>query len=495
MQIQSKIQKPITEVKYLNGENCYRYRPILRYFYIQYEKMKYWMYKDEVFDMMKESERFQDYTLDMLGRDLDQLVQWGNIVPVQDTSRVSTAEEFKNKKFRYQLSDYSVEIERFTIKLENLFIEGASLEPTLFERIKDAVLEISNLENKTLSQVGGWWRNLDSDFKRLNQNYQDYIRVFQSASGEEKMQAEQFIVYKDNLINYLREFVKELQKNAYIIEDTLRRLDKNMMNEVFKRLLQYEKSIPRIEFEVSESELKDTIDGKWKNFNQWFLGDGYGESEAARVLDITNEIIRKITRYAASIAESRSIGANRKEEYKKLARMFLSTEDMDDAHKLSAMVFGIAHSKHLKLNAQRQTESINSGIFEEVAHEIKVKPRVRTFRERNSKSSIQDKKMQKEKMRKKFIEKMQEEKNVLESFIKDNQINIKDLPVIESYVRVTLLKWISKAIGQREKIGKTDDGKEYTVILPENGEECWLECVDGKLYMPAYIIEFKKTKA
>ena len=40
-------------------------------------------------------------------------------------------EEFKNKKFRYQMSEYSVEIERLVIRLENLFVEGASLEPTL----------------------------------------------------------------------------------------------------------------------------------------------------------------------------------------------------------------------------------------------------------------------------------------------------------------------------------------------------------------------------
>lgn len=57
-------------------------------------------------------------------------------------------EEFRNKQFRYQLSEYSVEIERMTIKLENIFVEGASLEPTLFERIKDEVLKFASMEKK-----------------------------------------------------------------------------------------------------------------------------------------------------------------------------------------------------------------------------------------------------------------------------------------------------------------------------------------------------------
>lgn len=59
-----------------------------------------------------------------------------NLNTIQDTRKVSSIEEFKNKKFRYQMSEYSVEIERLVLRLENLFIEGASLEPTLLERIR-----------------------------------------------------------------------------------------------------------------------------------------------------------------------------------------------------------------------------------------------------------------------------------------------------------------------------------------------------------------------
>ena len=65
-------------------------------------------------------------------------------------------------------------------------------------------------------------------------------------------------------------------------------------------------------------------------------------------LNITNEIIRKITRFAAQIAESRNSAANRKEEYKKLCEMFLKCETIDEAHKLSALAFGIFNMKHIK---------------------------------------------------------------------------------------------------------------------------------------------------
>src|SRR5665647_3045810 len=187
MDITTKLTKPIIETKYLTAENCWRYRPILRYFFLQYEKIRYWMYKEEVFEALKSHAYFETYSMEQCKQDLDVLVGWGNLVPVQDTSRASTVEEFKNKQFRYQLSEYSVEIERLTIRLENIFVEGASLEPTLFERIKDEVLKINVIANEDMKNVGIWWRDLNTDFKRLNQNYQDYMRSFHSLRAEELM--------------------------------------------------------------------------------------------------------------------------------------------------------------------------------------------------------------------------------------------------------------------------------------------------------------------
>lgn len=177
-------------------------------------------------------------------QDLDVLVEWGNLVPIQDTSRVATVEQLKNKQFRYQLSEYSVEIERLTVKLENLFVEGVSLEPTLFERIRDEVLQINGLLGKDANIAGIWWHDLNTDFKRLNQNYQDYIRSFHSIKAEERMKTKEFIVYKDALTSYLREFVKGLQKNAHIIEETLRKISDTSIGILLQKVLGYEISVP-----------------------------------------------------------------------------------------------------------------------------------------------------------------------------------------------------------------------------------------------------------
>ena len=73
--------------------------------------------------------------------------------------------------------------------------------------------------------VYAWWNDLNNDFIRLNQNYQDYIRDLNSVKAEEMMRTKEFLVFKDKLVEYLRNFIKGLQKNVGVIEETLRLLE------------------------------------------------------------------------------------------------------------------------------------------------------------------------------------------------------------------------------------------------------------------------------
>ncbi|QAA33570.1 TIGR02677 family protein [Clostridium manihotivorum] len=493
MKITNKLTKQIDEMRYVTAENAWRYRSILRFFYLQYEKMKYWMYKDEVFEELKKHEEFREYTIDNCKQDLDVLIGWKNLLAIQDTSKVSTVEEFKNKQFRYQLSEYSVEIERLTIRLENIFVESASLEPSLLERIKEELKKLPQMVEEEEREVGSWWSSLNSDFKRLNQNYQDYIRDLYSLKAEELMKTREFLIFKDKFIDYLRDFIKSLQYNSNAIEYILKNLAEADIGKVLEKAFEYEKSIPRIDLEVSEVLIRENIYGRWESLKSWFLGSEGAESEVSKLLNITNEIIRKITRYAAQIAESRNSAANRKEEYKKLCEMFLKCEDINEAHKLSSVAFGIFNMKHIKGEVERNTESINSGIFEEEPCMLSVKPRIRAYREKASRSPINSNEKRKSEMLSRIIKQREEEKKVMDSYIMDDAIDFSKLPRIEPHVRLTLLRWLSKGINASDRRGKTEDGRVFKVESPKNKEDrCTLLSEDGAFEMPAYVIRFER---
>lgn len=53
MKINRNLIKSIDETKYLATENTWRYRAISRIVYENYEKMKYWLYKEDIFDELK----------------------------------------------------------------------------------------------------------------------------------------------------------------------------------------------------------------------------------------------------------------------------------------------------------------------------------------------------------------------------------------------------------------------------------------------------------
>lgn len=127
------------------------------------------------------------------------------------------------------------------------------------------------------------------------------------------------------------------------------------------------------------------------------------------MFDATNEIIRRITRYATQLSEKNALGANRKEEYRKAAEIFLRCDDVDTAHKMSAMVFGIGSPHHLAGDFVRETDSMNRGVYEEKPLDVRLKPRIRTYHEKMTRSAIRESSEQKHEMRLRIIERQRVE--------------------------------------------------------------------------------------
>ncbi len=53
----------INETSYLSVPNASIYRKIMRYFYREYEKMHFQLYKEDVYALLKEENEFTDLSL------------------------------------------------------------------------------------------------------------------------------------------------------------------------------------------------------------------------------------------------------------------------------------------------------------------------------------------------------------------------------------------------------------------------------------------------
>ncbi len=494
MELSDKILKPVMETRYLSVENTDRYRTILRFFYLNYEKLKYWLYQEDVYKELHSHEYFAEYTMEQCQQDLASLVGWKNLVTIQDTRKVSSIEEFKNKKFRYQLSEYSVEIERLVLKLENLFIEGASLEPTLLERMKQELLKLDEILNADVAHTYTWWNDLNNDFIRLNQNYQDYIRDLNSVKAEEMMKTKAFLVFKDRLVEYLRNFVKSLQTNSGIIESILRGFSEEKLRVILEKVVAYELSIPRMDVEINEQLLWEKNHGRYESLMDWFVGAAGTENESEKLFDATNKIIQRMTRFANQISEQSGSSANRKEEYAKVAAMFMKTKDMEEAHRLAANIFGVEKTIHLKGRFERATDSMNTCVYDENPEEMIVTPRVRNYRERTSRSVMVDWTAEKQSALQQIITEEKERNEMMENLIRDGMIDLGKIPVIKPEMREILLNWISRGLEDSDRMAKTEDGRRFQIDISHADERCKLVCDDGIMDMPHFRILFQEAQ-
>ena len=484
---------PIYETAYLSAPSASTYRKIMRLFFREYEKMHFQLYKEDVFQLIRQDELFADYSMEQLVLDLEALVKWKNLTPIQDPGRVYTIADYKNKQYRYTMSEYAVEIERLTVRLENIFLESGNLSTNFFIRLEKSLEDAELMEHAGLKEVNEWWGMLQEDFKRLNQNYQDYLRDFYSGKTDHLMKSVEFVIHKDKFIKYLNEFVQELQHHAKRIEQILVKNIPIVENDILEKVVQSELDIPHALLEIhgnAEPSIRENVVGKWNSLKNWFIDTQGHDCECKKVLQITNDVIRSIIQNAALIVQIQNWGISRKDDYRKFLELFLKCEDLDEAHKLSAHVFGIQKIQHFKTNEPRQEDAINNSVYEEEPAEFLLKPHTRTYREKKDRRGFTDKSLEKMIQRQSYLQNARKQKEIVMRYIKDNRITFSEIgEKVPEDARNIFLQWIALANMNSQKLGRTEYGQEYQLIRGDGN--CVLDCEDGALTMPAYVLEFK----
>ncbi|MFD1037076.1 TIGR02677 family protein [Virgibacillus byunsanensis] len=486
--------KKVTEASYLTAEKAWSYRAILRYFYIQHERMREFLFPEEIFAYVMEQPGFEEYTEEHLHQDLDQLVRWNNLVARQEMGRSRTIEEFKKKRFRYQTTPYTIEFERMLQDMEKGgSVFGGSLEKKEFERLYQALLEVEvTLKKDTLppaDECAQLWNDVFTYFRSITQNTSDYIAHINSEEAEERMQTEAFLVFKDQFTTYLRDFILGLQQTALKIQQLLQTVDIPTLQPIIHQVITHQQQVPRFEdVGLDEKELISDQEEKWRSLSTWFLGNEHSESELDMLQMRTNEQIRRITRVVQRLGERHHYFRSRKKDYLHTAKWFDSLSDINEAHELSAVVFGVFHTRHL-FSDHVPTDDIYTDVWDEKPITYETKPRIRNFREKTRPGAIVSQQEKKEEARQTHLLQKQMEQKTLEKYMSGNEIRLDQLPVVEAYVRKMLLGWIGKAMSRKDHTFKTEHGRTVKVHMSKE-KQIQLHAEDGIMEMPDVTFEF-----
>lgn len=486
-----KYLERLDQVKYLSEENYANYRAIVRLMFRESERLHFSLDKNQLLTMLRQEDGYEDYEEDQLGRDLMQLEKWHNVTAVQDPHDVYTIADFKAKRFQYILTPESLIIERMTMDLEALKTRTTSLSINAFRRILTALDTATKLDEMSLPEINEWWQDLEGDFKHLNENHQDYLRQFYDPESQRQMDTAEFVAHKQRLVRYLEDFIQNMQFSAEQIGDKLEGFTTEQVEHILELVHKSQLDAPQVTTEHEagwEEGLRAQERSLWTALQEWFCGR---DSNARQLMDVTNEIIRQVVQRAALLVQMYSMGVSNKAELRQLMGIFAGITDLDEAHRLSAMVFGAQTVRHFTVNADRNTDQTDSPTWEEPPMEYLLKPRSRVYRPRMDRSGFKDRTAEKAEQRKLILQKAKDQEELVKSFIRDGQLDFGNLEqLVPPEVRSVFLEWLALANLSADGSARTQYGQTFTIRYKSKGT-CRMQCTDGVLTMPDCMLVFE----
>ncbi|CAM3982545.1 TIGR02677 family protein [Cohnella lubricantis] len=488
--------RSVPEMKYVNADNVVRYRAIMRFFYQEYKRLRYWMKPEEVYEGVSGLAELAEYTLEQCVSDLEQLEDWGNLASRHDGGRAATLDEYMKKKMQYLMRPYSIEIERLLESLEKVTGYGGSLESNLFDSIADKLFEIRKMDWETEPGAASeLWTTLYEAFKKLHENAADYIASLQTAKAEEMMVAESFLVFKDRLTSYLQNFIQALQRSAYKIEGNLERINASVQRQFLERVAAEELDKPRLEEAPPRETLMTELQQGWANLRRWFLGDGITPSELTLLERATKDAIARIVRSVIRMQERKRSGVSRKKELEYLGQWFSQLDELDDAHRLAGLVFGLFRTRHLQGEDLRQSDRADQSMWDEA-------PTIRTLRSRSRKRGaksdtepVPENAERKRREREAYLQRQAEEWEAIRGLVERRRLQISELSTVTLQMRLRLLYWIGRCTSAPRHTFVTPEGVRIEMLNPRTKQRTILRSEDGELNLPDYELTFALTEA
>ncbi|MDO4793884.1 MAG: TIGR02677 family protein [Filifactor alocis] len=480
--------KKITEANYLVApKNAERYRMILRYFFVEHERMRDYIYPENVLEHVQGILGRDNYSEEELTQDLKQLVEWKNIVPGQEIKNPRTIAEFNRKVFRYQITSYTVQIERMLEQLEKSGEEfRGSLDKKPFEKLYLALRDF--LEEGPSDNLVEYWHQVMEIFTSVRENTADYLAYLSSEKAGEMMKRESFFAYKEKFISYLRDFIQGSYRMAVKIQELLEKQEEGELQIKFDYLARVPDFTPRFEDVQTDVETKtEELRELWLSIVQWFVQTGSHPSQYRILQERTNATIRTITANIRRIGERNRQKLSRKKDYLHVAKWFLEAETMEEAHCISSVIFGLQNTAHYYA-----LESETSNIYEEIwniaPNEIVTNKRVRGGQTKTKVQRYHSNMEEKMEIIRRNQDEHRRLREEIDSHIRDGRISVCDGKEVSTSVRKVLLKWLSTAMLTEDGTVLTEFGYRVKVRMSKE-EKIRLESEDGSMELSSFDVE------
>ncbi|MGH2736719.1 MAG: TIGR02677 family protein [Actinomycetota bacterium] len=279
---------------------------------------------------------------------LDQLVAWGNLKRLQDTTRARNLAEFAKRRSLYQLTAEGEAAQRAVEQVEASMGRHGSLQRFMLSAILDELKALAVEAGRPKPDPGSLYSTLlglFGKFDELTNSAGLFMGSLNEALDAGDLADKSFRNYKAAVVVYLEQFVARLSELAPQIERAVAEVEGHGPAKVLD-LAASATEAPTLE--GSSDSTRAGLESRWRGLRAWFVGT----AGRAPTLDLLREAglvaINRLLGVVERVNDARFRRVSRAADLLQLARWFEAGDD-EEAHRLYALAFGLGSARHMAL--------------------------------------------------------------------------------------------------------------------------------------------------
>lgn len=331
--------------------------------------------------------------LEAIADALRKLEGWGNLRSDPDTSRVTTVEDFHRARFLYQLTRVGEAVEDALAAYDEALGRRGALQAVALTDIVTQLRVLRELraeDEPDPAKVHLCLRALVDRFSDLADNAQAFMSSLQRSIDLHDADADAFRAYKDQLIDYLQRFVRDLVATGSEIASLVEEIEEQGVDGLLDLAAGREAedaapgpgadddTDPRAaEFVRRRAAWRE----RWQGFRAWFLSERGHPSQAKLLRSQARAAIPQLLHVVEALNERRTGRSDRSADFRTLARWFAEAPDEPSMHRLWRAAFGLSSSRHLTVDAesleQREQQPVSPATPWAGAPPLQISPQLR----------------------------------------------------------------------------------------------------------------------
>ncbi|GAA3676723.1 hypothetical protein GCM10022267_74520 [Lentzea roselyniae] len=441
---------------------------------------------------------------DALGR----LKDWGNLRADPDTSRVTTVEDFHRARFLYQLTSEGEAAEHALAAFDEALGRRGALQAVALADIVTqlrALLELAAQPTPDPAKVHLLLRGLVSRFSDLADNAQAFMGSLQRSIDLHDVDVDAFRAYKDQLIDYLERFIKDLVTTGAEIATLVGRLDGTDVDRLLAMAAarEAEDAAPGAD-DPREAEFTRNIAlwrDRWTGLRQWFVSEHQHPSQAKLLRARARAAIPALLQVVSALNERRAGRSDRSADFRTLARWFADAPDEQTMHRLWRAAFGLSSSRHLTVDADtladRDEHPVTAQTPWHEAPPLLISPQLRktgSYERRGKPNRIVDRSEQRRALAERAARQAEETEQARRRLLTRRPMKLSEIGLLEPAEFALFLGLLGDALaarrpGQRTVTTTTSDGTLEIRLTALDSGSAEIRTPEGHFQGPDHVLE------